>query len=155
MIQKKNLSSLKCPYCGSPVYLRDASDIYHKDLPGRKLYVCSRYPQCDAYSRADPVTLDMLSTLANGKLRALRRQTHECFNRIYEKNIMSKREAYKWLSQIIQAPCNEAHIGRLNEYYCLEVIKKSNQLVESWEKVHDSKAERRKNETNGKSAENS
>ena len=139
---KKDLSNMKCPYCGAPVIIRDASEIYKSGKSqGRKLFVCSRYPECDAYSRVDPYTLQPISTLANGKLRALRKETHDCFNQIYEKRIMTKNEAYRWLSQIIQAPCREAHIGRLSEYYCLEVQKKSRQLIEGWEKAH-SKTER-------------
>lgn len=132
---------MRCPYCGSPVVLRDASEIYKSgNSQGRKLYVCSRYPQCDTYSRADPYTMQPISTLADGKLRALRRETHDCFNQLYKKRIMTKNEAYRWLGQIVQAPGTQAHIGKMNEYYCLEVQKKSKQLIESWEMVQNKKA---------------
>lgn len=132
----KEITDMKCPYCGSAVVLKDASEIYHSSSADRKLYVCAKYPECDTYSRADPVTLKPLSTLADKKLRALRKETHDLFNQIYEKKIMSKKDAYRWLGQIIQAPGNQAHIGKLNEYYCMEVQKKSRQLLEAWENTH-------------------
>ena len=46
--------NIKCPYCGSRAYLRPASVVYgdHTDDAGAKLYVCARYPACDAYVAA-------------------------------------------------------------------------------------------------------
>ena len=45
-----------CPYCGSPAVLRPDSFV-HKDAGrGRYLYVCSHYPECDAYVSANEKT---------------------------------------------------------------------------------------------------
>ena len=40
--------SMRCPYCGSPVIYRSADGIYHDNSKKTMLYVCSRYPECDA-----------------------------------------------------------------------------------------------------------
>lgn len=45
------MSAMRCPYCGSPVVLRSADGIYKENHANTKLYVCSRYPACDAYVR--------------------------------------------------------------------------------------------------------
>ena len=39
---------MRCPYCGSPVVYRSADGIYRDNSRGTMLYVCSRYPECDA-----------------------------------------------------------------------------------------------------------
>ena len=40
---------MRCPYCGAPVVYRSADGIYQNNKNGAMLYVCSRYPECDAY----------------------------------------------------------------------------------------------------------
>ena len=41
---------VKCPYCGAQAMLRPAH-VVHGDQAkqGQYLYVCNRYPKCDAY----------------------------------------------------------------------------------------------------------
>lgn len=46
-----NRTSMRCPYCGSPVIYRSADGIYRDNSRGTMLYVCSHYPECDAYVR--------------------------------------------------------------------------------------------------------
>ena len=49
---------ITCPYCHAPAQLRPASSIYgiHTKDRAAKLYVCSRYPACDAYVQAHKAT---------------------------------------------------------------------------------------------------
>ena len=106
MKQKKNRKGLAkdimyCPYCGGRTELRSADGIYHDNRDGTMLYVCKNYPRCDTYVRVRPGTMEPIGTLANGRLRALRTEAHRYFNQLYERGIMSKREAYEWLSQMI------------------------------------------------------
>ena len=58
---KRNMKriNIKCPYCGSRAYLRPSSVVYgdHTDDTEAKLYVCARYPACDAYVAAHRDTL--------------------------------------------------------------------------------------------------
>ncbi len=56
----------RCPYCGSPGVLRSANGIYKDNLQNAMLYVCKRYPVCDAYVRVHPGTRLPMGTLATG-----------------------------------------------------------------------------------------
>ena len=112
-MKKKRKKPMRCPYCGAPVVYRSADGIYQNNKNGAMLYVCSRYPECDAYVRVQPGTAIPLGTLANGDLRALRRETHQYFDKLYTSGRMTKQEAYRWLANFLQAPQSQAHIGYL------------------------------------------
>lgn len=130
---RKGIKSEKCPYCGSPVVLRSADGIYKDNKNNTKLYVCSRYPVCDAYVRTHSGTDLPVGSMADHRLRTFRRQAHKHFDRLYKSGLglMSKQEAYHWLASIIQAPLSHAHIGYLGEYYCNVVIKAASKLLEN------------------------
>lgn len=125
---------MRCPYCGSPVLFRSADGIYRENNENTMLYICSRYPECDAYVRVHKGTKTPVGSLANHSLRSLRREAHRYFNRLYESGLMDKQDAYQWLADIISAPLPEAHIGHLGEYYCKQVIEESRKLLESRKK---------------------
>ncbi|MCL2343141.1 MAG: DUF3268 family zinc-finger domain-containing protein [Firmicutes bacterium] len=126
-----------CPYCGSPVVLRSADGIYKENNASTMLYVCSRYPVCDAYVRVIPGTKTPIGSLANGRLRALRRAAHQYFDRLYLTGIMSRNESYEWLAAMLQAPLSQAHIGYLGEYYCNQVIEESKRMLENRRSVQN------------------
>ena len=71
-----------------------------------------------------------MGSLAGSKLRRLRYEAHQQFNRLYESGLMSKKSAYLWLSVVVQAPMSHAHIGHLGEYYCQVVIDESRKLLQ-------------------------
>lgn len=126
------INSMRCPYCGSPVVLRSADGIYRENNNGTRLYVCSKYPACDAYVRVQEGTRNIpLGSLANCDLRSLRREAHRHFDRIHESGLMSKQDAYAWLATILAAPMSHAHIGQLSEYYCKVVIEESKRFMEN------------------------
>lgn len=118
----------RCP-CGCQAVLRPAGEVCKRARPGMMAYVCPRYPECDSYVLARPDTLKPMGTLAWPELRRLRRAAHISFNRLYESDLMTKREAYRWLAGIVQAPMAYAHIGHLGEYYCRVVIEESEKLL--------------------------
>ena len=120
-----------CPYCGSTVSLRSADGIYKENAAGAKLYVCSRYPDCDAYVRAVPGTNTPIGSMANGSLRALRSEAHKHFDLLFQTGLMTRNEAYIWLAAKLQAPLSKAHIGHLGEYYCRQVIEESKKMLEN------------------------
>lgn len=132
-----NASQMRCPYCGSTVVYRSADGIYHDNSNQTMLYVCSRYPECDAYVRVHAGTNIPVGTMADGRLRALRINAHRYFDQIYKKGLMSKQEAYLWLADLIGAPLSESHIGHLGDYYCKEVITKCKRLLESCGETHE------------------
>ncbi len=125
-----NLNPMRCPYCGASVVFRSAEGIYRENSADTMLYVCSNYPECDAYVRVQKGTKKPVGTMADHKLRALRTEAHRHFDKLYKSGIMSKEEAYFWLANLISAPLSEAHIGYLGEYYCSMVIEESKKLFE-------------------------
>jgi len=129
--KKTGTEKMRCPYCRSPVVLRSANGIYKENSSDTKLYICSRYPKCDAYVRVQQGTKTPLGSMANGELRALRLEAHRAFDQIHRTGLMSKQDAYAWLSDILSAPMSHAHIGYLGEYYCKLVIKESKQFIDN------------------------
>jgi len=126
------ISKMRCPYCRSPVTLRSADGIYRENIRDTKLYVCAKYPVCDAYVRVQAGSKNIpLGSLANGQLRALRREAHRHFDCIHQSGLMTKQEAYVWLANIVAAPMAHAHIGQLREHYCQVVIKESKRFLEN------------------------
>lgn len=123
---------MRCPYCGSPVIFRSADGIYHDNSKGMMLYVCSHYPQCDAYVRVHPGTNIPMGSLANHELRTLRRTAHKYFDQLHKSGYMSKQDAYQWLANLLCAPLSKAHIGYLGEYYCQQVIEESRRLLDRY-----------------------
>ena len=64
---------IKCPYCHAKATLRPASVVYgpNKRAQGKYLYICDRWPACDAYVSAHDHTHLPMGTLANGDLREI------------------------------------------------------------------------------------
>ena len=121
-------NQLKC-HCGRPAVLRSAEGICKTHRPGAMVYVCSDYPACNSFVMAHPNTLAPMGSLAGPELRRLRYEAHQEFDRLYKTGLMTRKEAYRWLSYIVQAPMSHAHIGHLGEYYCRMVIRESRKLL--------------------------
>lgn len=87
--------NIKCPYCGSRAYLRPSSVVYgdHTDDEEAKLYVCARYPACDAYVAAHKDTLLPMGTLADRNLRRKRMEAHSALNRLISSGLMDRHTA--------------------------------------------------------------
>ena len=69
-VKKKRKKPMRCPYCGALRVTDCDGDYELKPRQGdTMLYVCSRYPECDAYVRVQPGKAIPLGTLANGDLR--------------------------------------------------------------------------------------
>ena len=114
--------NIKCPYCGSQALLRPASVVHERTAPGEKVYVCARYPACDAYVSVHRESLLPMGTLADKSLRQKRRQAHIALNRLWEQGLMTRKEAYRWLQVQLGLPENEAHIGRFSAFRCEQVM---------------------------------
>lgn len=74
-----------CPYCGARAALRPSSVVYgeHTKNDGY-LYICDRYPKCDAYVGAHQKSRLPMGTLANGDLRHKRIEAHMLCTFIYD-----------------------------------------------------------------------
>ncbi len=128
-LHRNKVPPMRCPYCGRQIVLRSADEIYHENPNHTMLYVCSRYPKCDAYARVVPGTKSPVSALANKSLRMLRSQAHYYFNQIFQYGLLTKTEAYSWLAAVLDLPSEEAHIGFMREARCLQVIEKSKEYL--------------------------
>jgi len=126
-----------CPYCGNPVVLRSADGIYKENSAGTRLYVCSKYPACDAYVRVKPGTRTPIGSLADGRLRALRHEAHIYFDKLHRTGLMSRDEAYEWLASMLQVPASQAHIGQLGVYHCQRVIEESKRLWKNRPRIYN------------------
>ena len=115
---------VKCPYCHSLAVKRPTSFIYGNKTHDQNacIYVCTRYPICDAYVAAHKDTGLPMGTLANGDLRHRRILAHHAFNRLWKEGYMGKRAAYRWLQVQLCLPESMAHIAMFSEYLCGRVI---------------------------------
>ena len=127
--KKVNHPAPQCPYCGAMTHLRTADGIYLDNSRNTMLYVCKNYPRCDSYVRVHPGTTIPVGTVANKKLRSMRNEAHRYFNQIYYRGIMSKQEAYMWLSDLLGLPMASTHIGMMGEYYCQLVIEECKKVL--------------------------
>ena len=114
--------NIKCPYCGSQALLRPASAVRGNAALGEMVYVCARYPACDAYVSAHRESRLPMGTLADRLLRQRRRQAHIALNQLWEQGLMTRKEAYRWLQVQLGLPEAEAHIARFSEFRCQQVI---------------------------------
>ena len=129
--KKKKQQEMRCPFCGGRVVFRSAEGIYHDNRKNVMLYICSHYPGCDSYVRADPITKKPIGTMADRTLREFRKEAHHSFDQLHEKGYMTKAEAYMWLSQKLALPLSETHIGLFGNYYCEVVMRESRKFIES------------------------
>ena len=113
---------IRCQYCGSRAHRRPDSVVRGKWARGVKLYICDRYPACDAYVGVHKDTGKPYGTLANKALRNKRRQAHEIFDVLWKSGMMSKAQAYVWMQDWFALKEEEAHIGMFTEEMCDALI---------------------------------
>jgi len=115
---------IKCPYCHAHASLRPASLVYGStpQTRGKYLYVCDRWPACNAYVSAHERTLLPVGTLANGDLRHKRILAHRALKKLQQDCHMEKWEVYIWLQAKLGLDARQTHIGQFSEYMCEQVI---------------------------------
>ena len=136
---------MNCPYCGAEAHLRDATVIYHSNKAKSygKMWVCSNYPKCDAYVGCHPGTEIPLGRLANARLRELKKEAHRQFDPIWKSGLMTRKDAYKWLSDMLQIDLDDCHIGMFDIKMCQRVIhlcrKQDNPQINEYREKHFTK----------------
>ena len=120
---------LRC-YCGKPAILKPAAEIYHNPHMTGYLYVCSNYPKCNSYVGTHPGTKIPLGTLAGPELRRKRILAHKLFDQIWKQGIMSRNQAYVWLSAKLCLPADQTHIALSGEYLCEQVSIESRKVLQ-------------------------
>lgn len=115
-----------CPYCGSAAVRRSAAELRDATAwrPDAILYVCMRYPECDAYVGTHQKSGRPLGTLANKPLRRKRIAAHAVFDKLWQHGHMSRDDAYRWMQSALDLPEAKAHIGKLSEWRCNQLIAK-------------------------------
>ena len=114
---------IRCPYCGAKATLHPSSYVYgDKAMQSGYLYVCDRYPKCNAYVAAHAKTKLPMGTLANGSLRNKRIHAHKVFDLLWKDGPMTKRQAYRWLQGQFGMSEEQAHIAKFSEYMCDQLI---------------------------------
>lgn len=129
--------NIKCPYCRSQAFLRPATVVcgQGRSEPNTELYVCAKYPICDAYVAAHRHNHLPMGTLANRELRRKRIEAHAAFNRLWQSGLMTKRAAYRWLHVQFGLSAEKAHIANFSEWRCDQVIQLCSRFLAPHDKV--------------------
>lgn len=118
----KKQSRITCPYCGRTAVLQKGSYVYGDKSKEEYLYVCANYPACNSYVGVHAGTKIPKGTLANPELRKKRIKTHKIFDLLWKKNLMSKKEAYRWMEYKMGLERNTGHIANFSDYRCEELM---------------------------------
>ena len=91
------------------------------------VWTCGNFPSCDVRVGVNPDG-SPLGTPAGPELRALRKTAHDLFDVFWKRNYPggnrknSRGWGYKYLQIMLSLPSGMAHIGKLNEDQCNELI---------------------------------
>lgn len=135
-IEKQILEGKICPYCKARSELIKAKDFYQKaelreELGDKQplIYIC--HP-CDAYVGCHKDSNKSLGRLARPALRKLKIKTHKIFDSIWrEEKILTRDQAYAWLSKRLSLSPEYTHIGMFKYTTCLRVIKECELFLKS------------------------
>jgi hypothetical protein len=127
---KRHKKQVICPYCGAQALLREGSFLFENPYINH-LYVCVRYPACDAYVAAHENTKKPMGSLANGALRKKRLLAHQYFDQLWKgvSPVFTRKQAYNWLSDKLGGHLRRMHIGRMGEGMCDLVILESKRVM--------------------------
>lgn len=114
----------KCPYCGATVECKDSAIIYGRSYG--MIWICTNYPNCDAYVGCHGSGKNPLGRLANAELREWKKKAHAAFDPIWKSKRKSRHGAYKWLSERLNIEPAHCHIGMFDVEQCKQVIKACN-----------------------------
>jgi len=109
-----------CNYCGRHAELHGGLAVYpdRKDLEDRQFWVCW---SCDAWVGCKKDSDEPFGDLADEALRAARMAAHRAFDPIWEQDLLTKREAYDWLADVLGIPREECKIGLMKLDDCARV----------------------------------
>lgn len=112
-----------CPECGSSMHLRDSRH--------GLFYGCATFPTCRATHGAHPDGRP-LGTPANAETKAARIAAHDAFDKLWREpeRYMTRRDAYRWLADLLGLTPGDAHIGSFDRGQCEAVTVRAGQLLE-------------------------
>jgi hypothetical protein len=109
-----SLTLISCPYCNGMAKLQSANRIW-PNKGFSPLYICENYPRCDSYVRCHEGSDRPLGTLANKRLRGLRKTAHDLFDPLWQAgdNPLGRSLAYE-VARKVMGQTEEFHIGNLD-----------------------------------------
>lgn len=120
-----------CPFCKSSVSLVDSVKVYHRSYGF--IYLCDRYPRCDARVGCHSGSDKPLGTLADRELRQWRSLAHRQFDPLWKSGIFTSRNAaYKWLARAMGLPPALTHVAMFDIKQCqraIAVVKQFHQIA--------------------------
>lgn len=125
---------LICPYCDSIAVFESSTKVYKKDYG--MMYICSNYPECDAYVGVHKDTDIPLGRLADKELRVWKMKAHSVFDVLWKakaikmkkelgrkyKKQYARGEAYAWLAKELGIKKKKCHIGMMDVQMCQQVV---------------------------------
>lgn len=110
-----------CRYCGNEVVFTSNAEIYGREYGNGKCFLCR---SCRAFVGVHTETLTPLGTLANDELRKWRNKAHNEFDKLWKSptRVMTRHNAYKWLSKQMNIPKEDCHIALFEIEECKQVI---------------------------------
>lgn len=102
-----------CGECSTPMVLR----------AGRygRFWACPRYPACKGRHGAHQSTGLPLGTPTNEAGIQARKRAHAAFDPIWQRGVMGRKAAYRWLTQAMGAD-KHVHIGEMSIEECSRVV---------------------------------
>lgn len=112
---------MKCPYCGEWAEKTTGLKVYPRrpDLHHLVMYACL---PCDAWVGAHKDSGKPLGRLANAELRRAKMAAHAAFDPLWKSGQMSRKKAYKMLSDKMGLKPEETHIGMFDVEQCNTVV---------------------------------
>ena len=131
MIHKKDLTPYQlevlnakiCPYCKSNTRITTEQEVYGgRIFSGHAVIACANYPTCDAYvgTHKDGSTL---GRLANQRLRLIKKECKEPFNRLWQLKFLPRDVCYEQLSEYLQLDRSLTHFGMFGIESCEKASK--------------------------------
>ena len=116
-----------CPYCNGEATCRDSSLIYGRSYG--PAWICTRYPECDAYVGCHPGTQKPLGRMANSELRDWKQRTHRAFDPLWKSGRMTRTAAYRWLAAQLGIAFEECHVGMFDVEHCRRAVEVASQAL--------------------------
>ena len=118
------MSAPTCPYCGAEAKRATGGALYphRRDLHDKRFWRCV---PCQAWVGCHPNSDRPLGRLANATLRKAKMAAHAAFDPRWKQaddKRRARRAAYAWLSDQLNVPKEECHIGMFDEGMCARVV---------------------------------
>ena len=137
MAKKKNKVKIPyCPVCGKQAVLVKGKEIAKRfpnaaAHPEEYFWVCSD-ERCATYVACKTGTKIPRGKMESKSTHFIRFCTHRVFDRIHESGLMSRSDAYGWISvKLGYAPGRTCHIGMAGDVECSQIIRLSAELLKA------------------------